>query len=341
MGINSVGKSSVIQSILLTLQAEGIDEIDLNGNLISLGDYNDVLNVNADDDSIRLTIELNNKKCTWGFKEGYINNGSQKSILPILSGDSAEFKTLKDNFQYIAAERWGPRDNVPVLQDHRTGWLGKNGEHVIEYLYSLTNESSINQSISNLLEADPRIHPDATSQAILSSIEAWLGEISPGVNLNINVYREANIGWGLYSYGGDSYKYRAGNIGFGISYSLSIISAIMGAKPGDLLLIENPEAHIHPRGQSKLGQLLSFAASAGIQLIVETHSEHVINGARLAIRNKKLCHDKMSIFFFAKEKNNTSPAVTEIKSDKRATLSSWPEGFFDQSAIDMEMIIRG
>ncbi|MCP6491587.1 DUF3696 domain-containing protein, partial [Klebsiella pneumoniae] len=85
-------------------------------------------------------------------------------------------------------------------------------------------------------------------------------EISPGVAFDINVYKEAHIGWGMFNYGGDSKKYRAGNIGFGISYSLSIIAAIIGAKKGDVLLIENPEAHIHPRGQSKLGQLIACAA---------------------------------------------------------------------------------
>lgn len=340
VGINSVGKSSVIQSILLSMQSQHDTDIELNGSLINLGDYNDILNIEASDDSIRITLEVDNKSCTWGFPQGYISDNRQRVNLPYLSGDSSWLKEAKCNFQYLTAERWGPRDNVPVVRSHRPGWLGKNGEHLIDYLYSLANETSM-KSASTLHENDPRIHVDATSTTILSSIEAWLGEISPGVSFDIDVYREANIGWGLFSYGGDSKKYRAGNIGYGISYSLSIIAAIIGAKKGDILLIENPEAHIHPRGQSKIGQLIACAASAGIQLLVETHSEHVINGARIAVRKNILHHENMFIYYFDKPINTVSPIIKQIKADKRASLDQWPKGFFDQTVIDMEMIIKG
>lgn len=340
VGINSVGKSSVIQSILLPLQSQHDTDIELNGSLINLGDYNDILNIAAVDDSIRITIEADNKSCTWGFEVGYISDDRQRVTLPLLSGNNSWIKNIRNNFQYLSAERWGPRDNVPVVRSHRTGWMGKSGEHLIDYLYSLSNEISTSAS-STLTEEDPRIHKEATSSTILSSIEAWLGEISPGVSFDIDVYREANIGWGLYSYGGDSKKHRAGNIGFGISYSLSIIAAIIGAQRGDILLIENPEAHIHPRGQSKLGQLLAHAASAGIQLLVETHSEHIINGARIAIRKDMLPNDKIFIHYFDKPINHISPIIRQIKSDKRASLDQWPKGFFDQAIIDMETIVKG
>ncbi|WP_047605679.1 AAA family ATPase [Rahnella aquatilis] len=340
VGINSVGKSSVIQSILLPLQSTHETEIELNGPLINLGDYNDILNIEAADDSIRITINTNEKSCTWGFEKGYVNNELPKFSLPLLEGENLWVKELKNNFQFISAERWGPRDNVPVIQSHRKGWLGKSGEHLIDYLYSLINEAASSET-TNLSENDPRVHTEAKSSTIVSSIEAWLREISPGVAFDINVYKEAHIGWGMFSYGGDSKKYRAGNIGFGISYSLSIIAAIIGAKKGDVLLIENPEAHIHPRGQSKLGQLIAYAASAGIQLLVETHSEHVINGARIAVRQSKLPHDKIFIYYFEKPLNTISPIVKQIKSDKRANLDTWPEGFFDQTIIDMEKIIKG
>ncbi|HBV2347391.1 TPA: DUF3696 domain-containing protein, partial [Klebsiella pneumoniae] len=339
VGINSVGKSSIIQSILLPLQSVHDTDIELNGPLINLGDHNDILNIEAADDSIRINIQTNDESCTWGFEKGYVNNGLPKFSLPLLHGENSWVKELKNNFQFISAERWGPRDNVPVIQSHRKGWLGKNGEHLIDYLYSLINEATASEI--NLPENDPRIHAEASSSTIISSIEAWLGEISPGVAFDINVYKEAHIGWGMFNYGGDSKKYRAGNIGFGISYSLSIIAAIIGAKKGDVLLIENPEAHIHPRGQSKLGQLIACAAEAGIQLLVETHSEHIINGARIAVRKNILQHDKLFIYYFEKPLNTISPIIKQIKSDKRASLDQWPEGFFDQTVIDMETIIKG
>lgn len=340
VGLNSVGKSSIIQSVLLPLQSTHDTDIEVNGSLINLGSYQDILNIRAPDDSVRVSIEMDGELSTWGYSEGYITDSHQEDVLPLLSGTSHNLHSIKNKFQYISAERWGPRDNVPVLHRHRDGWLGKNGEHVIDYLFSLTNAKTAGD-YKNLLSDDPRIHHNAHSSTILASIEAWLGEISPGVSFDVNVYKEANIGWSLFGYEGDSKKYRSSNVGFGISYSLGIISAILGAKPGDILVLENPEAHIHPRGQSQLGHLLALATNAGIQLLVETHSEHIINGARVAIKKHNVSHDNILIYFFNKDVSNSSPEVTKITPDKRATLSVWPKGFFDQTVIDMEMIIRG
>ncbi|MBO2651202.1 AAA family ATPase [Shewanella algae] len=340
VGLNSVGKSSVIQSALLPLQSSNINNIEINGNLINLGSYQDILNIKAQDDSVRISIEADDELSVWGYPEGYITNSQQTGILPLLSGTTKNLSSVKNNFQYISAERWGPRDNVPVLHRHRDGWLGKNGEHVIDYLFSLTNTTNASD-YNNLQTNDPRIHRNARSTTILASIEAWLREISPGVSFDVSVYKEANIGWSLFGYEGDSKKYRASNVGFGISYSLGIISAILGAKPGDVLILENPEAHIHPRGQSQLGNLLALATEAGIQLLVETHSEHVVNGARVAIKKHNVDHSNILIYFFSKDASNSCPEITKITPDERASLSAWPSGFLDQTVVDMELIIRG
>src|SRR5438046_1441121 len=84
-----------------------------------------------------------------------------------------------------------------------------------------------------------------------------------------------------------SSEYRPTNVGFGITYALPIVVSILSARPGSLVIIENPEAHLHPRGQVRMGELLSLASTAGIQVLIETHSDHVLNGIRLAVRAKK------------------------------------------------------
>lgn len=82
------------------------------------------------------------------------------------------------------------------------------------------------------------------------------------------------------------------NMGFGVSYSLPIIVALLSAREGDILVLENPEAHLHPRGQRKIGELVALAAANGVQIFMETHSDHVLNGIRLSVRNKKISSDK-------------------------------------------------
>lgn len=129
------------------------------------------------------------------------------------------------------------------------------------------------------------------------------------------------------------------NMGFGVSYSLPIIVALLSAREGDILVLENPEAHLHPRGQRKIGELVALAAANGVQIFMETHSDHVLNGIRLSVRNKKISSDKVKINYFyeylseegIQKHEKTSPEILEDGS-----LSNWPEGFFDEwdKAID-------
>lgn len=128
------------------------------------------------------------------------------------------------------------------------------------------------------------------------------------------------------------------NIGFGISYSLSIIVALLSAQPGAIILIENPEAHLHPKGQSKLTELICLAAKSGIQIIVETHSDHVLNGVRKAINSGKIKKEEASVYFFETDDQNTSVTNEIIFSDK-GRIVNYKKGFFDQFDNDLDELI--
>src|SRR5260221_6265573 len=93
-------------------------------------------------------------------------------------------------------------------------------------------------------------------------------------------------------------RLRPQNVGYGLSHVLPILTACLGAQTGALLLIENPESHLHPSGQSAMGEFLAQVASAGIQLIVETHSDHVLNGIRRAVKRGQLTPQDVAIHFF-------------------------------------------
>ena len=77
-------------------------------------------------------------------------------------------------------------------------------------------------------------------------------------------------------------RMRPTNMGFGVSYALPVITAGLLAPAGSLLVVENPEAHLHPAGQSRVGRFLAHLAASGVQVVAETHSDHVLNGVRLA-----------------------------------------------------------
>ena len=107
------------------------------------------------------------------------------------------------------------------------------------------------------------------------------------------------------------------------------------------MLIENPEAHLHPKGQFMMGELIARAASAGIQVIVETHSDHVLNGIRVAVHDKVINPDSLKIHFFSRleEAGRMKSKVESPVIDKNGRLDQWPEGFFDEWDKSLERLL--
>jgi predicted ATPase len=128
---------------------------------------------------------------------------------------------------------------------------------------------------------------------------------------------------------------RPPNMGFGVSYALPIIVAGLLAPAGGLFIVENPEAHLHPAGQSRMGRFLGRLAGAGVQTIVETHSDHVLNGIRLAaVADQRVATSDVIFHFF----DGTEPVAIEMT--ERGGLTEWPEGFFDQLENDLGGLAR-
>jgi len=344
-GVNGVGKSTLIQSILLAAQAPVLSNLDFSGPLVTIGDYSDLHHSNATDDSSCISIRAASGDFSWGFEVGTrFEQQKYPTSLPRLDEGNGDNDWIGHNFVYLSAERWGPRDNVPLNTQHANPyWLGKHGEFTIPFLNSLASGSFRDiegKSLATTEENDPRIHTDDVGVVILSNIIAWMGEISPNVNINTDVIREAGIGYSTFDFGAGS-KFKAVNVGFGLSYALSIVTALVSAREGSIVLLENPEAHLHPSGQSKLGQLLALTAAAGVQVIVETHSEHIINGARIKVRMDEVKPELVRIMYISRDDEESASTVEILDLDEMGHVSNWPSGFFDQQAIDMKTLITG
>jgi predicted ATPase len=131
---------------------------------------------------------------------------------------------------------------------------------------------------------------------------------------------------------------RPANMGFGVSYALPILVAGLMMPASGTLIVENPEAHLHPAGQSRLGQFLARVAGSGAQVIIETHSEHIVNGIRLAAVEDRAISPEVVIVHFFGDSPEREPAAISLTG--RGSLSSWPRGFFDQAEEDLGRIAR-
>lgn len=323
-GLNNSGKSTALQALRMCANPTNNSGAYLPG----LGDY---VEIKSDLTSPGLPISLKT------------SSGKTFSELRIeQSGFVRDSNALLPLVQFVAADRYGSKVELPIKHnDGSVLSVGEKGEYVAHFASALEN-----CLVSNRLR-----HPSSTSHTLKHQLTAWMSEIAPGIKLNFDIQKQY-----------DSSRLevngrRATNSGFGISYALPIILlvlamtgeigkensepeavrwfATLAERSGGLLLIENPEAHLHPKGQTALGKLLVLAASAGLQIVIETHSDHLIDGIRLGVRQLKAADPQVAEIRFFTKTTDDQPVVTDIKILASGKLTEWPKGFFDQMSRNL------
>ncbi|MCC7571384.1 DUF3696 domain-containing protein, partial [Candidatus Micrarchaeota archaeon] len=117
------------------------------------------------------------------------------------------------------------------------------------------------------------------------------------------------------------------DVGFGLSQTLPVLVALLAAEPGQLVYIEQPEIHLHPKAQMAMAQILAEAANRGVRVVVETHSSMLLLGVQSLVAEGKLSPDKVKLHWF---KRRPEDGVTEVSSadlDKAGAFGDWPEDF--------------
>lgn len=352
-GMNSSGKSSVIQALLLLrqnyLRGDLFDGLQLNGDLCNIGLIDDAICQYSESDNIHFAIsESDGILYDWKFKRE--SNSSNKDMLSLGGQLVGEFPLdtralFSKNFQYIGASRWEPRESYPLntnaveLKNQISLERGMC-ELVVHYLYHYGKEKKF------------RINPELRysgidSLELLDQVSAWEGAVSTGVNVVPQMVGKAFALKYSYNRPGDfvsSNEFNATNVGFGLSYALPIIVALLTAKKESLILIENPEIHLHPQGQAELAKLIALTAQSGVQIIVETHSDHIINGILVATKmfeNKEKGIDKENVrlFYFQKDENTQTAVNESISIVGDGKIDIQPDGFFNQTEKDLSYLL--
>lgn len=363
-GKNGRGKSTILQSMLLLAQSfdaeKGVDRLVLNGQFVKLGTFDDFIRRGSDiqivsiayktDDDVDNAIICEFEKDrddlrSAAFHELIINGNSKMETVSsgILATENGEWITAEDgaplllesrertvgttsdimgfrqlmNIIFISADREGGKDSVKTDRYwNRQMGVGIHGEYVM-----------------NMLEVSTQEERDA--------INKWLSVVLDGgyVKTEANPDNE-EISMYIDPAGSDK-GFKPSNVGFGYSYILSILTAMLMARKGAKLMVENPEAHLHPAAQARLVKaMIEIAKEKDMQVFIESHSDHVLHGLQLAVMGGSISHDELSVLFFNFDNKEPNLSVVhQLEVTPNGHIRKPPYGFFDQAEQDLSILI--
>lgn len=355
-GVNGMGKSSLTQALLLLRESLRRSNFQFDTGLsirtssLNLGTGKDVFyQYAAKDDTLDIFLEFDKKyslECSFKFTPTYDVFPAKEHkfieddrLIPWQNNltENISYLSLFDNsFQFLRAEHFIPAETYPSsyadVEANKT--VGLFGEFAPYYLYVFGDDK---------LEYENLLQKDVTNN-LLRQTGAWLRYISPGISLNVKKLpgsEQIILDYQFDTKIDKTNAYKPVNVGFGINYVLPVIVSLLAARPGKTIVIENPESHLHPRGQSKLGELIARVAQNGVQLIIESHSDHIFNGIRVAVKDVLLDPKNFNCWYFERAINDSEhySVASEILVDKNGQLNIYPKGFIDEWNIQLRKLL--
>ena len=341
-GFNASGKSSALQALVLLHQTmrehEWTTRLVLNGIGVRLGTMPDVVDevfgrssfeiaLTDDEDTCGWTFEGDRRDMSMAVKRVSVNGRAieaPQSLRCLLPPDKDSATTLASiarqlrDLTYITAERVGPQEAYALEDPHFAKVVGPRGEHAVSVLHS-----GLDKPVSTDLAL-----PGAPATRF-RQVEQRMRTLFPGCTLELQKALRSNVVTLGLRTSDDTGFHLPAHTGYGLTQCLPIVVAALSAARGDILLMENPESHLHPAGQAIMGQFMADVARAGMQVLVETHSDHVLSGIRRKVKAGHLAPDQVAIHFF-RPRSEDRPQVVSPTIDDSGNIDFWPEGFFDQ-----------
>ena len=302
-GLNSSGKSSVIQAIEMaeTYRRTGGRTFLLNKH----GNTKELTN----DSYTGFAIDV----CSDNYSV-HLNSDARKCALE---------GVMTDSIFYLEAGRIGGANSIEIYSEDAE--IGSRGENVIKCIAAHWGDSI----------PSPLCHAESEGETFLMNLNAWLKIISPNVSFDYQVNELSDNSYATYN------GFRTSNVGFGLSYTLPVIAMLLRASlvPGSVVLLENPEAHLHPKGQTEMGKMIACSVKAGVQVIVETHSDHLFDGIRIYAKDDGHFANQFIGYWFELDKENITHWENIQINDAGQLANETPKGFCDQFEINALKLI--
>ena len=340
-GTNSSGKTSFIESLLILGQLRDVNFF--NGHLKKLGDISNLKNKQLSSNEINFIYKFDDRDFNLS-----INDINPSKI------DEDEF-----NLIYLAAERIGIQDSYPKNRDEKL--FDADGRGLISLLFERKDDKSFVKDNTSLFtkdnpvftefenlyffENDPeeqiklslqgKKYVDYTNEngTFLNIVNMWFQELT-GYTVEI---RQMSSQLLQLIYQKDGYEFEPQHVGTGITFILFQLIALMATPKDYIVIIENPEIHLHPSLQSQLMYFYRWISNEERQIFIETHSDHIFNVAKYF----KFKKDNCIVNFFKIEEMKSAEhgtlntvVVKEVQLDSEGNILDYPDGLFDQYLID-------
>lgn len=261
----------------------------------------------------------------------YIELEDSNGLIVKAYGANSVYADKPENLDFnptlLCAERIGPRK---VYESINTNYdfIDMQGRLAPFFYHQKQNDNISALAIDNMEDTTLR-----------SQVAYWLNHILGTTVKTENIQDNIIV---AYQAPHDVEAYSPLNTGFGTSMVFPILVTCLTAKIGDTVIIENPEVHLHPKAQSKLADFFAFIAQKGVQVILETHCEHLIYKLCYNVNQGIIDYDK--VIFQYKEINKPFEAIYTDKKgrfvDEKNNQRKFPTGFFDATLTEYLQIYR-
>ncbi len=233
---------------------------------------------------------------------------------------------LRDRVRYLGPLRQEPRSFFD-LDDETRPDIGAAGEHLSRVLQWHGTKSV---DVPGLGQAD-----------LVDGLQHWLRELGVVEDVTVEARGRAGVSIEVRPPGLDR-RVDLTSVGVGVSQVLPVLAVCLLAEPGDVVMLEQPELHLHPALQMRLADFLLACVESGRQIIVETHSEHLVNRLRRRVAEDDTNDTgKLVRVVFAERDAEGHTALRPSNINPLGGLSQdWPDGFLDLGARDAQKLLQ-
>lgn len=212
-----------------------------------------------------------------------------------------------------------------------------------EYLWTGNAPEEIGIQGENTIEAliaSDRARTKRSRSVLIDQVSSWLRRLGLVNRLTVEpIDKERRYYETLVTLQSQSVTNSLLDIGFGVSQVLPVVTLLLMAPEGSIILIEQPELHLHPLAQAELGDLfLEVTQNRGVQLIVETHSEHLLRRLQRRTAERQITPDKLRLYFSSIVGDESQMMHVDI--DLFGQIRNWPENFFGDLSGDLDKMME-